>query len=505
MSPSSLQAGEIWVGTSNRLVYLTRDSGGSWNNVSPSGLAEPTQILYVEASHNDPGTAYLTVGGTRESTPAYVARTHDYGQSWQKIVNGFPEDEMVRVVREDPKRKGLLYAGTDTGVFISWDDGDHWQPLSLNLPASPVTDLEVHANDLVISTFGRGLWILDDVSPLREFKPEIAAADMYLFPPATSMRVRWQTYQDTPYPIETPAGQNPPDGSIIDYFLKTATPAELTLTIYDEKDSEIVTFSSQEKPAEYLPANVPDYWFAPAASLSKAPGVNRFVWDLRYPPPATLPYSYYGNLLEYTEYTFADHTVPSQTPRPQPRGPIVVPGKYTAVMRYSGRELRQSFTVELDPRVHASASDLREQRDLALVISRGMKSSYDFYLQVVGLRKVLAERQKSFPGGNAKMKDAAERLDKKIAALEKGPKSAQGFGTVNRDLARLIYSVETADVRPGETIRSAAQESCAALKKALTTWQQLNAEDIPSFNSMLAAVNAPALPMTETRMTGCGE
>ena len=147
-------------------------------------------------------------------------RTHDYGRTWQKIVNGFPEREMVRVMREDPKRKGLLYAGTDTGVFVSWDDGDHWQSLQLNLPPTPVTDLQVHANDLVISTFGRALWILDDVTPLREISPQITASDAYLFRPATGMRVRWDNYQDTPYPVETPAGQNPPDGAIVDYFLK---------------------------------------------------------------------------------------------------------------------------------------------------------------------------------------------------------------------------------------------------------------------------------------------
>ena len=166
-------------------------------------------------------TAYVAVGATRESTPPYVARTHDYGRTWQKIVNGFPEREMVRVVREDPKRKGLLYAGTDTSVFVSWDDGDHWQSLQLNLPPTPVTDLQVHANDLVISTFGRALWILDDVTPLREISPQITASEAYLFRPATGMRVRWDNYQDTPYPVETPAGQNPPDGAILDYFLKT--------------------------------------------------------------------------------------------------------------------------------------------------------------------------------------------------------------------------------------------------------------------------------------------
>ena len=272
-------------------------------------MTEPTEILAVEASHHDAATAYVAAGATRYSTPPYVVRTHDYGRTWQKIVNGFPEREMVRVVREDPKRKGLLYAGTDTGVFVSWDDGDHWQSLQLNLPATPVTDLQVHANDLVISTFGRALWILDDVTPLRDISPQIAANDAYLFRPATAMRVRWDNYQDTPYPVETPAGQNPPDGAILDYFLKSAPTGEMTLTIYDDKGGEVAQFSSTAKPPDLPPANVPNYWFAPAVALSKAAGVNRFAWNLRYPPPLSLSYGYNGDLLAYTEYTTADHAI----------------------------------------------------------------------------------------------------------------------------------------------------------------------------------------------------
>jgi photosystem II stability/assembly factor-like uncharacterized protein len=503
LAPSSLQAGEIWAGTSNRLVYLTRDSGGTWQNVSPPGLAEPAQILYVEASHHDPATAYVTVGATRESTAPYVARTHHYGKTWQKIVNGLPENEMARVLREDPKRKGLLYAGTDTGVFVSWDDGDHWQSLSLNLPATPVTDLQVHENDLAISTFGRSLWILDNISPLRELNAEVTAADAYLFSPTTAMRVRWDNYQDTPYPIETPAGQNPPDGAMIDYFLKTPAGSELTLTIHDEKGAEVARFSSDAKPAQYSPANVPSYWFGATPALTTVKGVNRFVWDLRYPAPASLPYSYYGELLEYTEYTLADHAVPGLTPRQQPRGPLVAPGKYTAELRYGGRTLHQPFVVELDPRVHASQDDLVQQRDLALEISRGMRSSNDSYQLVAALHKALAERQKSLSAADKTIKEAAEQLAKKVAALEKGSQAAPGFGPVNRDLGRLLFSVENADMRPVETVRAAVQQSCDALDKDLLQWKQLNEQDIPRFNEALAKSKLPELAAVAGSMTGC--
>ncbi len=495
LAPSFVKASEIWAGTSNRLVYLTQDSGQTWENVSPPGLTEPTQILYVEASHHDPATAYVTVGGTRESTPSYVARTHDYGQTWQKIVNGFPENEMARVVREDPKRKGLLYAGTDTGVFVSFDDGDHWQSLTLNLPATPITDIQVHENDLAISTFGRGLWILDNVSPLRDLKPEITSADATLFSPVTAMRVRWENYQDTPYPIETPAGRNPSDGTPIDYFLKAPAKGEVTLTIFDDKGTQVARFSSEAKQAHYLPPNVPNYWFDSPPVLSKSAGLNRFVWDLRYPSPASLPYSYGGELLEYAEYTLADHAVPGLTPRQQPRGPLVAPGTYVAELNYGGQKSRQQFTVELDPRVHAAQEDLVEQRDLALQIDSGMKSSYDSYMQVAALRKALADVKG--------MKEAVDQLEKKIEAVEKGTNAAPGFGLVNRDLGRLIFSVENADMRPVQAVKIAVQQSCEALDRDLLKWKQLNEQEIKSLNEALAKSSVPALPVLTGTLGGC--
>lgn len=505
LAPSTVQSGVIWAGTSNRLVQLTRNGGKTWQNVSPPGLEEPTEILYVEASHHDPATAYLTVGGTRESTPPYVARTDDYGKSWQKIVNGFREGEMVRVVREDPKREGLLYAGTDTSVYVSWDRGDHWQPLSLNLPATPITDLEVHDNDLVISTFGRSLWVLDDITPLREISPQITAADAHLFAPAPAMRVRWDNYQDTPYPVETPAGENPPDGAILYYYLKAPPADDITLTIYDGKGEEIGRFSSETKQSAYLPANAPSYWFAPQAALSKAVGVNRFIWNLRYTSPRSLPFGYYGKLLEYTEYTLADHAVPGLTPRLQPRGPLVLPGKYTMELRVGGQSFRQPLTVELDPRVHASPADLSAQLDLAEQITRGMKASSDAFYQVADLRKALAQRKDALqPSETKETKDAVAEFEKRIDAIDKGTKRAPGLGPVNRDLARIIFSVESADIRPADTVHSAAEQSCAALDQDLRNWQHLNRQELAAFNTVLAANKQPPLPvLTGSVGEGC--
>jgi photosystem II stability/assembly factor-like uncharacterized protein len=516
LAPSPVAKGVIWVGTTNRLVQLTRDEGKTWEQVSPTGLDDPLRFLYIEPSHHDAATAYLTIGASRESTPPNVLRTHDYGKTWQKIVNGFPPDEMVRVVREDPKQhcvestlkkrtcSPLLYAGTDTGVYFSWDDGDHWQPLSLNLPPTPITDIAVHGDDLVVSTFGRSFWILDDVGALRVLNPAITNAKMHLFEPADAIRVRWMNYQDTPFPRETPAGENPPDGAIFDYYLKDTATGELTLTIFDDHDNQVAQFSSTPKEANLPPPNVPEYWFAPPTALTKNAGVNRFAWNLRYPPPVTLPYGYYGNLLEYTEYTMADHAIPGQFPRQQPLGPLVAPGKYTAELKYDGQGVRWPFTVKPDPRIKASQADLVAQRDLALDITRGMKASNDGFVQVKAVRDALAAAQKGLTGADAdKVKTAAEALTKKLDEVDKGTRTAPGFGSVNRDLARLIFSSESADTRPTEPVVAAVQQNCTALDKSFAQWQQVNQLDIPAFNAALAGTKAAALPAITVKASGC--
>jgi hypothetical protein len=318
------------------------------------------------------------------------------------------------------------------------------------------------------------------------------------------MRVRWDNYQDTPFPPETPAGQNPPDGAIIDYYLKNAATGELTLTIYDDKGAEVARYSSEARPFDLLPANAPEYWFAPPVALTRSAGVNRFVWNLRYPPPLTLPYGYFGALLGYTEYTLADHAVPGDTPRQQPQGPLVVPGKYKAELRYANQTLQQPLTLELDPRVRASQSDLVEQRDLALQASQGMKASFEAYHQVAALRKALADRQEGLSAdAMKKLKEAADALDKKIDAAQNGTHTAPGFGPINRELARLIFSVESADMRPADTVRAAIQQSCDALDKALVLWSQLNAQDGPAFNATLAENKVQALPVTTVSMSAC--
>ena len=248
--------------------------------------------------------------------PTSTARTTP-GRRGRKLPTACNQDGARAWSAKIPVRKGLLYAGTENAVYVSFDDGDHWQSLQLNFPVSDVRDLAVHGNDLVAATYGRALWVLDDLSPLRQAGADIATSNAYLLRPATAMRVRFDNDQETPLPPETPTGKNPPDGAIFYYYLKSPPAGELTIEIHDAKKDLVRRFTSVAPPEDKTPKNVPDYWFGPQPALSKNVGLNRFVWDLHYDPPSALNYSYYGNILDYVEYTLSDHAIPEDTPREQ--------------------------------------------------------------------------------------------------------------------------------------------------------------------------------------------
>ena len=261
MALSTVKAGVIWAGTGNGIIQITRD-GKTWQNVSVPGLHEKSSVTVVEASRHDAASAYAVINGFQDLHPL-IYRTRDYGQSWQLINTGLPVSGSARAVREDPVRKGLLYAGTWDGIYFSLDDGDHWQSLQLNLPTATVTDLDVHGDDLVVSTYGRSLWILDDITPLRQLDSQRPQSDAYLLRPRNVVRTRWSNYEDTPLPPETPAGDNPPDGAIINYFLKSVPAGDIKLSIYDAKNNLVREFSNVPAPIDKTPANAPEYWFAP--------------------------------------------------------------------------------------------------------------------------------------------------------------------------------------------------------------------------------------------------
>jgi photosystem II stability/assembly factor-like uncharacterized protein len=485
IAPSPAQAGEIWVGTSTGLVQLTRDNGASWNNVTPPGLPERLEVRLIEASPADADTAYVIAAAFGDSHP-YIYRTHDAGKTWQKIITGLPEAGIARVVREDPVRKGLVYAGTETGAHVSFDGGDHWQSLQLNLPTTSVRDLNVHGNDLVVATYGRGLWILDDLSPLRQINGDPRTANT-LFKPATALRVRWDNHPDTPLPADTPAGENPPEGAIIYYYLKSPRTAGITLEIRDEHGNVVRQFSSKATSPEQTPKNVPDYWFAPAEVLTNKAGLNRFVWNLEWPSPSTLTYNFRGRHIGYVEYTLPDHAIAGKTPINQPPGPLAVPGNYELVLKVDGKTYRQPLVVTLDPRVRVAPGDLEAQLDIARMIDAWMNTSYHSYNEVSSLRAALAAVQKTLTANSQakEVSDAAKALDKDLGEIQEGTNTAPGFGAVNRDVARFVTMIQSGDIRPARSVIENAAPSCVALKNDLARWRKINSESLPAFNILL--------------------
>jgi photosystem II stability/assembly factor-like uncharacterized protein len=511
LAPSPVESGLIWAGSGDGLIYITRNGGASWQDVTPpSPAAKPVQgpqkepaypiVQEIEASRYDLGTAYAVLQLRREFQP-YILRTRDFGRSWTNIVEGLPSTSVSWVVREDSQRRGLLYAGTETGVFVSFDDGDDWQSLQLNLPVSPVRDLAVHGNDLVAATFGRSLWILDDVMPLRQLTPEVTGAAVHLFPPADAMRVRWDANHETPLPPETPSGANPPDGAIIDYFLKNPASGTLSLEIYDGHNNLVRKFSTTPEPPPSEPPNAPDYWFSSQPALTTHPGVNRFVWDLRYLHPAALTYGYFGKHLDYFEYTLPEDAIPGHTPRYQPQGALVVPGQYEVVLTVNSQQYREPLRITLDPRVGTSQADLEAQLALEQKLVNAMDVSDAAWQQVHAARTALQAEDKNLTAKDTS--DAAKNLDEDLAALEDGDPQKPGFGPLNRDLGRLLTMTGTGDARPAQTLYAAAEALCGHLNQDLVRWQELNLHQLPAFNGLLEKNGRAALPVITPPGSGC--
>jgi photosystem II stability/assembly factor-like uncharacterized protein len=512
---STAAPGEMWTGTTNDIVQVSRDAGANWRDVTPKDLPPKTSVWDIDVSPEQACEAYLSVRATGVidmwilgTTQAYLYRTRDCGATWEKILNGIPANTLIRSIRSDTVRHGLLFAGSENGVYVSFDDGDHWQSLNLNLPPASVRGLAIHGDDLVAATFGRGLWILDDLTPLRQLTADVSNAVAHFFQPQTALRIRWDTNPDTPLPPEYPAGQNPPDGAILDYYLKSAPAGEITLSIFDHDKNLVRKYSSVVPAADDRPLNVPDYWFAPPATLTKSAGTNRFVWDLRYPHPNVLPYGYFGEALEYVEFTLPNDAIPGDTPRFEPTGALVVPGDYEAVLNIDGKEYRQALKVELDPRVHATPDDLSHQLQLAQLINSWIDTTYNTHNDIQAVRTALEARSKALDGKQAKdAADAIAALDKTLAGLERGDDSVRGFGPENRDLTRVFEMVESGDANPTATARSAAVDICEAINKNLAAWRKASAEDIPQLNSLLRkySVDPGPAPASTPADISCGE
>jgi photosystem II stability/assembly factor-like uncharacterized protein len=352
VAPSFKDINTIWCGTDDGLIHVTRDGGKTWKNVTPPGISSWSKISLMEASHFDVNTAYAAVNRIRlDDQQPHIYKTTDGGASWKEIVNGLPADP-INAVREDPNKKGLLYAGSERQVNVSFDDGNHWQSLRLNMPATSIRDLVVKDDDIVVGTHGRSFWTLDNITALRQAAADLPAKPAILFKPQSAYRIRWSMYTDTPVPQEEPAGQNPPEGAIIDFYLKEKSSGEVKLEISDSKGKLVRSYSSNDKPYTKPADNTPDYWVRPQQLLQGKAGAQRFTWDLHYNPldvNATYPM-----------------TAIYQNTDPNPSSPWVMPGVYTVKLTVNGTTYSQPLTVKMDPRVKTSVKDLQLQHDLAL-------------------------------------------------------------------------------------------------------------------------------------------
>ncbi len=370
IAPSSSAPAVIWVGTDNGVIQVTRDGGSRWRDVTPQGLPMWSRVSTIAASPFDAATAYAAIDRhERDDVAPYLYRTRDFGKTWTLITNGIEAPAYTFVVREDPKRRGLLYAGTETGAFVSFDDGDDWQRLQLNLPVSSVRDLVVHGDDLVAATHGRGFWVLDNVTPLRQADASVESAAAHLYAPAVATRVRRNENADTPLPPETPAGRNPPAGATIDYVLNAAPDGPVRLEIVDAAGSVVRAFSSADATGDSRarradePTDFPSYWLRIPAPLPANPGMNRFVWDLRHPKPKALRFGY------------AMTAVPGEDTPGAPEGALVLPGTYQVRLTVNGRTETQPLVVRQDPRVTPAPGALARQHTFLMQLAKAMADS----------------------------------------------------------------------------------------------------------------------------------
>jgi hypothetical protein len=428
----------------------------------------------MEASHFEAGAAYAAVDRHRlEDLRPYLYRTRDFGESWQQVSSGIPEGNFLNCVREDPLRKGLLYACTEKGVYVSLDDGDSWQSLQLNMPTTSIRDLVVHGDDLVIGTHGRSFWILDDATPLRQMNAQVTAADLWLFKPATAYRVRPGSDEGTPVPMDEALADNPPDGAVIDYWLKEKSKGRVELEIFDADGALVRRFASDDLLPKTNAKDVPIAmeWVHDPAPLSAQAGMHRFVWDLHYALPKSVHRSFYG-----------------------PAGVWSLPGNYTVKLTGNGKSSSQTLTVKMDPRISTAEDGLRQEFVAASRISARLGEVAAAQERAEELQKQIAAR-KAEADGKAEVSTALSDFTRTIDEVHGVPAEEFGFlglrlpdgapvtlHKVAGALTGLLMIVDGGEAAPTAEARAAAEKWESAGAEVLTRWKAVEAD--------LAAVNA---------------
>ncbi len=467
VAPSPVDGQRIWAGTDDGLIWLTTDGAQHWQNVTPPPMTAWQKVSILEASHFDPHTAYAAINTLRlDDLRPHIYRTRDDGKTWTEIVQGIPADENVNVVREDLKVRGLLFAGTERGTYVSFNNGDQWQSLRQNMPATSVRDLLIKNNDLVSATHGRGFWILDDITPLRQLQMVAKADKPILFAPETAMRVRWDMNTDTPLPPDEPAGQNPPDGAILDYDLPAGSTGTVVLEIRDSNGAVIrryaSTYTRSGQKAQGTDTNpqatdIPTYWIRPLQWLRATPGMHRFLWDMHYTPLPDLP----------PQYPIA--AVPHAT-APVPTGPWAMPGSYTVALIVNGKTYTQPLTLAMDQRVKTSQTGLAQQFTLT-------KMLYDDLMRIIPA----TQQAKRILADHASGKDAASQV--KLHTLTGGAPSYGGgvhLNTLSGVEAAALHMMEIlqgADATPTEQAVAATQQVHTAAQTVLAEWKELKSTE----------------------------
>jgi photosystem II stability/assembly factor-like uncharacterized protein len=479
VAESPKQKGLIWVGTDDGLIQLTRDDGKAWSKVTPKGFPEWAMISLIEPSPFEAGTAYAAIDAHKlDDFKPYIFKTSDFGKTWSPITTGLPDGSYVHAVREDPKRKGLLYAGTETGAWVSFDDGAHWQALQLNLPTTPVHDLIIHGDDLVVATHGRAFWVLDNISPLRQANASIAAEDAHLFTSRAAIRTRMGHARRRRYAI----GENPPDGAALHYYLKEEPKENIKLDLLDAQGKVIRAFTSEEKKKD----GAPDEWERDEAAehIPAKAGLNEFTWDLRYEPPKKIPAAIYDE--------------------GEPSGPLVLPGNYQVRLTVGAKSVTAPLEVVMDPRVKTSAEDLRKQFDLMLRMrdrqddmNKAILAIRDLSGQLQALEKRLGSNEPAKP-----VVTAAADLRKKISAIEeeliqvnsKASEDELNYPTkLNSKLGYLQNAVDSADAPPTEGELGVYAELDLQLESQLAKWRDVLSKDIPALNDAMQKNNVPLI------------
>ncbi|HLY71899.1 MAG TPA: hypothetical protein VKR53_19330 [Puia sp.] len=430
VSPSPVDSNLIWAGTDDGLIHLTRDGGKTWKNVTPAVITSWSKISMIEAGHFDKHIAFAAVNRIRcDDMRPHIYKTTDDGKTWKEIVDGLATDP-VNTVREDPQTRGLLFAGSENFTYVSFDEGEHWQLLRLNMPSTSIRDLVIKNDDLIAGTHGRGFWILDDITPLRQLAGKKMNGRPVLYKPQKAYRIRWSMYSDTPLPKEEPAGQNPPDGAVIDYYLPEKTTGPITLEISNGKGNLIRKYTSDDKPYEIPAVNIPLEWVRPQQILSAEKGSHRFLWDMHYEPLHVPP--------AYPISAIYHNTAPDAT------SPWVMPGTYTVKLTVDGKVYSEELTVIMDPRVKTPVADLQQQHDLSM-------TCYEKRKQIMGLMNEIKNALTSKPD------DSLKHL-------------SRDFTKLNYSFASLFNTLQEADMTPTTQAARSIQESESMYKRLEATW-----------------------------------